>query len=572
MRLSAAVRPLKSACLALLIALSALPGAARAAPPTDTLTIGMIQFPATFNPNIDTMLAKTYLLSMALRPFTIFDAHWQLVCMLCTELPTLENGRAKIEDLPPGNPRAPGKGIAVTYTIREGAAWGDGVPVSTDDVLFTWEVGKNPVSGVSNAELYRRILSIDVKDKRTFTMHLDRVDFDYNAINDFELLPAHLERAAFAEPAKYRERTLYDTDTANPGLYFGPYKITEVSPGSHVVLERNPTWWGKPGYFRRIVVRVVENTAALEANLLSGSIDYIAGELGLSLDQALQFEKRHPGQYRVITKPSLVYEHLDPDFDDPMLADLRVRQALLYAVDRKGISEQLFEGRQPVAETGVSPLDWVYTGDVTHYPYDPAKAASLLDEAGWRRGADGVRQNGEGKRLTVTLLTTTGNRTREMVEQVIQSQWRKIGVDARIRNQPARVFFGQTVTKRLYDGFAMFAWMSAPENVPRSTLHSTEIPSEANGFAGQNFGGFRDPDMDKLIDAIEVELDRGKRERLWHRLQRLYADRLPALPLFFRADSFILPNWLEGVTPTGHQYPTTLWIEDWRVGNSQAAR
>ena len=538
---------------------------ASAAHPKDELVIGMTQFPSTFNPGIDAMLAKAYVLAMTERPFTVYDPDWKLVCMLCTELPTVENGGAKIEDLPAGNPRAPGKGIAVTYTIRDGARWGDGTPISTADVVFTWEVGKNPVSGITNAELYKRILAVDAKDARTFTLHLDRVSFDYNAINDLALLPAHLERTAFAEPAKYRERTLFDTDTENPGLYMGPYRIAEVSPGSHVVLERNPLWWGKPGFFRRIVVRVVENTAALEANLLSGSIDYIAGELGLTLDQALQFEKRHGNEYAAIYKPSLNFEHIDPNFDNPILADVRVRRALLSAIDRQGISDQLFAGRQKVAETGVSPLDWIYTGDVAHYPYDPARARSLLEEAGWREGSDGVRVNGEGKRLVLTLMTTSGSRAREMVEQVIQSQWRKIGVDVRIRNQPARVFFGQTVTKRKFDGLAMFAWTSAPENVPRSNLHSEEIPSQANGFSGQNFSGYRNPEMDKLIDAIEVELDRDKRKELWRRLQRLYADDVPALPLFFRADAFILPSWLKGVTPTGHQYPTTLWIEDWRA-------
>ena len=552
---------------AMALAISYLLGAApaSAAHPRDELVIGMTQFPATFNPGIDSMLAKTYVLAMTERPFTVYDPDWKLVCMLCTELPTIENGRAKIEDLPAGSPRSPGKGIAVTYTIRDGARWGDGTPVSSDDVVFTWEVGKNPVSGITNAELYKRILAIDVKDARTFTLHLDRVSFDYNAINDVALLPAHLERAAFAEPAKYRERTLFDTDTVNPGLYMGPYRITEVSPGSHVVLERNPMWWGKPGFFRRIVVRVVENTAALEANLLSGALDYIAGELGLTLDQALQFEKRHGDGYRAIYKPSLVFEHIDPNFDNPVLADVRVRRALLSAIDRQGISDQLFDGRQKVAETGVSPLDWIYTGNVAHYPYDPARAKSLLEEAGWREGADGVRVNAEGKRLVLTLMTTSGSRAREMVEQVIQSEWRKIGVDVRIRNQPARVFFGQTVTKRQFDGLVMFAWTSAPENVPRSNLHSEEIPSPANGYSGQNYSGYRNPEMDKLIDAIEIELDRDKRKALWRRLQALYAEDVPALPLFFRSDAFILPSWLKGVTPTGHQYPTTLWIEDWRA-------
>jgi peptide/nickel transport system substrate-binding protein len=159
-------------------------------------------------------------------------------------------------------------------------------------------------------------------------------------------------------------------------------------------------------------------------------------------------------------------------------------------------------------------------------------------------------------------MTTAGNRTRELVEQVLQSQWRRIGVDIRIKNEPARVLFGQTVPHRNFD-MAMYAWISAPESVPRSTLHSSEIPSAANGFAGQNAPGFKNPEMDRLIDALEIELDPNKRNVLWAEAQRLYAEELPSLPLFFRSDSFILPKWLSGVRPTGNQYPTTLWITDW---------
>src|SRR5262249_51902166 len=155
------------------------------------------------------------------------------------------------------------------------ATWGDGVPVSTEDVLFTYEVGRNPLSGVTDAELYRRILKIEAKDAKTFTVTQDRIDYEYQGLSDFDLLPAHIERATFADPRQYRFRTKYDTDPTNPGLYFGPYRIAELVPGARVVLERNPTWWGAPPAFRQVVISVVENTAALEANLLAGSIDMV---------------------------------------------------------------------------------------------------------------------------------------------------------------------------------------------------------------------------------------------------------------------------------------------------------
>ncbi|MEE8444636.1 MAG: peptide ABC transporter substrate-binding protein [Alphaproteobacteria bacterium] len=534
--------------------------------PRDELVIGITQFPSTFNPLIDSMLAKSYILAMTRRPMTVYDKDWKLVCLLCTELPTIENGRAVPEALPPGAATdRPGgsKGIALRVTIHPEAKWGDGTPVSTRDVVFTWKVGRNPKSGVGNMEAFRRVLRIDVKDEKTFILHVDRITFDYNDLAGFDLLPAHLEEKPFADPVEYRNRTTFDRDPANRGLYFGPYRITKVVSGSHVVLERNPTWYGKKPFFRRIVVRVIQNTAALEANLRSGGVDYIAGELGLTLDQAVAFEKRNLGKYNVIYKAGLIYEHLDLNLDNPILKDRRVRQALILGIDRDAISRQLFDGRQPTAHSLVSPLDWIAWPDVPKYRYDPRRADALLDAAGWRTRRGGIRHNDKGERLTLSLMTTAGNRSRELVEQVLQSQWRQIGIDVRIRNEPARVFFGQTVTRRKFTGAAMFAWISSPENVPRTTLHSSHIPTKANNYSGQNYTGFRNAEMDGLIDRIEVELDRTKRRALWRRLQKIYATELPVIPLYFRANAYIVPKWLKGIEPTGHQYPSTLWVENW---------
>jgi len=546
---------LKRLGIMLIAALLLAAGPARAA--KDELVIGITQFPSTFHPIIDSMLAKSYILAMTRRAVTIYDANWELICLLCTELPTLANGRAVIEDLGDGK-----TGIALTVTLHPDATWGDGTPVTSADMVFTWTVGRHPQSGVSSNEAYRRILSIDVVDDKTFTLHVDRVTFDYNSLG-FDLLPAHIERDRFADPLEYKNRTAYDTDTTNPGLYFGPYRIVETVPGAHVVLVPNPTWYGDPPHFKRIVVRVIENTAALEANLLSGAIDYVAGELGLSLDQALAFEARHGDRFDIVYKAGLVFEHIDLNLDNPALANVEVRRALLHGIDRAAISTQLFAGKQPVAKTNVSPLDWVYTDDVPDYPYDPDRAGALLDAAGWTPGPDGIRVNAAGAPLRLELMTTAGNRVRELVEQVIQGQLRKIGVDIRIRNQPARVFFGQTVTQRKYSAMAMFAWISAPESVPLTTLKSDQIPTPENNFSGQNYTGYASPEMDRLIGAIEVELDRETRRGLWHELQRLYATDLPVLPLYFRANAYILPKWLKGIVPTGHQYPTTNWVETW---------
>ncbi len=543
----------------LVVALSALATPASA---KDELVLGMTQTPGTWNPLISSMLAKSLISNMTARPLTAYDAASRLVCLVCTALPTIENGKARVIDLPDDGKRGGKKGMEVDIEMRD-MKWGDGVPVTAKDVAFTLEVGKHPLSGVASSEAYKRILKLDIKDDRHFTMTIDRVTFDYNSLG-LNLVPAHIEKPIFdANPAEYRNKTAYDTDSTNPGLAFGPYRIVEVVPGSRIALEQNASWTGEKPHFKRIVVKIIENTAALEANLLSGNVDYVLGELGLSLDQVLAFEKRHKDKYDFIYKPALIYEHIDTKLDNPLLADGRVRQAILTAIDRKAISDKLFEGKQPIADGPISPLDPMYSPVVRTYPYDPAAARKLLDEAGFADVKNGVRQNAKGERLSIEITTTAGNRVRELVAQVIQSQLRQVGIELRIKAEPARIF-SEALNRRQFSGLAMYAWVEQPQGVPRSTLHSEEIPSAANGWSGQNYPGYKRPDMDKALDAAERELDEAKRRALFADIQRIHADDLPVLPLFFRVDPFVIPKPLKGVVPTGHLNSSTLWIEQWR--------
>ncbi|MBI1244004.1 MAG: peptide ABC transporter substrate-binding protein [Alphaproteobacteria bacterium] len=551
---------MRRAIAAAALTLLAVSGPAPAfAQPRETLTIAITQFPATLHPMIDSMAAKTYVLGMARRPLTTFDKDWKLVCLLCVELPTFGNGGAKRVPLADGK-----EGVEVTFHLDPRAKWGDGTPVTAADAIFAWDVGRHPRSGVAGGEGYRRILKVEAKDARTVAFTQDRVTFSYNDFSQYELLPAHIDRQRFeGDPENYRRRTAFDTEPTNPGLFNGPYRIVQVQPGASITLEPNAQWGGPKPYFRRIVVRTIENSAALEANLLSGSVDYVAGELGFTLDQALALEKRQAARFDFTYVPSLLYEHVDLNLDVPAFKDIRVRRALLFSADRAGLVRQLFEGRQPVARSFVNPRDSVYAPDVPEAPYDPERAKTLLDEAGYAPGPDGIRRDKEGNRLSFEFGTTAGNRIRETVQQALQANWRRVGIEARIRNEPARVYFGETLRKRRFQ-LAMYAWFSAPEAVPRTTLHSESIPSEANAWSGQNQPGIADAETDAMIDALERELDPAKRKPIWARLQARYAEEAWVLPLYYRADPFVIPKWLSGIEPTGHQYYSSLRIEYWR--------
>jgi peptide/nickel transport system substrate-binding protein len=286
----------------------------------------------------------------------------------------------------------------------------------------------------------------------------------------------------------------------------------------------------------------------------------------LTIDQVLALRKQRPNDFTYVFKPSLTYEHIDLQKDNPVLADVWVRRALLYALDRETLVKKLFEGLQPVANTWVNPLSPYYDKKVVSYGYDPAKAKVLLAQAGWAPGPDGVDRNTAGQRLSLEIVTTSGNRLRELVEQVLQSQWKAAGIEVVIKNEPARTLFGETLKKRAYTGMAMYAWSSGVTESPRLTLGTEQIPTAADNYGGANYIAFSDAKMDADIARADSELDPAKQRATWLDMQKIYAEQLPVLPLFFRAEAHVVPTWLKGYAPTGHSGFTTLWAEYWRPG------
>jgi peptide/nickel transport system substrate-binding protein len=530
-----------------------LAGPAAAAHPD--LTIGVGSFPSTLHPAIDPDLIKFYVLGFADRPVTTFDASGKLVCLLCTRVPSVANGDAVPE----------GAGMAVTYHFQPGLTWGDGAPLGAADLAFTARVGRDPNSGFANTHTWAIVSRVDVIDPQTAVMHFTELNYQFDQLG--ELLPAHLEESVFdhaAGPGEYARQSLYARDPTNPGLYNGPYRITGYDTGSRVVLERNANWHGKKPFFDRVIVKSIGNTAALQTNLLSGDVDMIPGEgVGLTLDQVLGLQKQNPDQFVYAYKPNLTYTHIDLQLDNPILADVRVRRALLMGIDRQSMVDKLMGGRVPVANGFVNPIEPTYNDDVAKYPYDPDRARALLKDAGWVPGDDGICRNAAGDRLSLEFSTSSGVRARELLQQVMQSEWRHIGVETIIRNEPARTLFGETLKHRAFKGLVMFAWSSGIESTPRQILHSGQIPTAANNWGGGDYTDFHNATMDADIDAMEKELEPAKRRPLWLEMQKLYSEELPVLPLFFGSEAHVWPHWLKGVVPTGTNAPTTLWAEDW---------
>lgn len=544
-------------------------GQGKAAAPKE-LKIGITQEFENLNMLISQMQATTYISGFVNRTLVTLDpsAHW--VPVLATRIPTIENGGARIVQ------EKNSSKIVAEWEIRPNAVWGDGSPIDGNDVVFSWQVARTNTVSVGEREVYDQVEKIDIdpKNPRKFTMTYKQAKWDYNQLGTFHILPQHLEKTPYEsfkdQPEGYEKNSNYVKNPTSPGLYNGPYVISEIKLGSHVVLSANSKFYGSSPKIKRIVIKLIPNTATLEANLRSGNIDMISS-LGLSFDQALAFEKtvaKESLKYKVLYESGLVYEHIDLQLANPVLQDVKVRKALVHAIDREELVKSLFEGKQKAAIHSIAPIDPWFTEDpnkIVKYEYSRRKAGKILDEAGWAAGPDGIRTK-NGKKLSLQLMTTTDDKVRELVESYLQEKWRQIGVQITIKNEPARVFFGETIRKSKFTGMAMYAWVSAPESSPRANFHSSNIPTEKNGYSGQNAPRWHNSNVDKLIDKLELEFDPQKRKEISTDILRAYTDEVPVIPLYYRANISVVPKDLENYKMSGHQFSESLFAENWDTG------
>ena len=549
------------------------PGRSTPVKTPNTLIIGTTQETDTLHPTLTGMAASAFVRAMVLRPVMAADDRMVNECLLCDELPSLANGRVRI--VKETDKAGSGEKMYVTWKLKPGIRWGDGTPVTGEDFKLGWEVGSAAHISVSEADAFRAIedVRVDPKDPLTFTLKYGTTRYDFDSIELMEPIPAHLERAIFeqtkSQPGGYEKKTLYNTQPTHPGLYNGPYRVKEYQPGAHILLERNPQYFGKQAQFPQVMYKLIPNTQTLEAEFKIGAI-HMTAHTGVSMDQALQFEKqmeRSPQlarQFRVAYGRIPSYEKIDFNLQDPLVGDVRVRQALALSLDRHRLTKALFAGKQDVADQIFHPLSSYYSAKLPPIAYDPERARQLLDAAGWRLGSKGIREK-EGKPLSLLMMTTSQNKMRELIQTYAQEEWRKVGIQVQFKNEPARVFFGETVRKMAYGSMALYGWTEdIPHQVPIHLYHSKYVPSKENKFIGYNRTGVQSPEIDRILDGAVKTLDKDKRSQMLQEFSQIFRDLMVELPLFYRTLPFLVSRQL--VTPTTGPggFPRALTVETWQ--------
>jgi len=507
----------------------------------------------TLHPAVNSMMAAVYVQDATLRPLVALNPEGKAYPVLIEKIPTLKNNSAEVSFL-------------------EKANWGDGKPVTCEDLKFAWEVGKDPnVSSVAKEE-YENIEKIEMNIKNPkkckLTFRLAKWDFYLNFPRP---IAAHLERPIFEanknQAQAYERNSLFQRAPKTPGLYNGPYRVSELKMGSHVILEPNPYFYGKAPYFQKVVIKFILNSATMEANLRSGNVDMTSSS-GLSFDQALNFEKKIVSEnlnYKVIFVPGVIFAHVDFNLDHEVLKDLRVRKAFMHAVNKEEMTKAFFEGKQKPALHFSTELDPWYTAnpkEISIYPYDKKKAADLLQQAGWiLNEKDGYRYK-DGKKLMLTITSAADNKLNETIQVFIKSAFKEVGADLSIKNYPARVLFAEILRKRNFD-LGFYSWVSSPGSGQRNTFHSQMIPTEKNMWSGSNRPGWKNKNVDQWTDAFDTEFNEKKRIALMKKIMKVYTEELPAMPMYYRSNNSVVPKGLKNYQVSGHNYSEFLKIEEW---------
>ncbi len=535
--------------MALVLLLIAAPALAS----KDRLVIGITEFPADMHPQITNTVVKNYILGFALRPLWRFNGQGEAECTLCTEMPTLANGRVTLVARPDGT-----QGMDLRITLIPGLAWGDGALMTSKDVAFGAEVEAAFTKPVA-------LESVEVVDDRNFILHLFRVRFDYyQAIP--QPLSEHVEGPIFRanpNPVKYGQKSTFNRNPEAPGLWNGPYRIVSFAPNDQVELEPNASWAGTKPQIPKFAIRFIGNAAALNANLLSGDVD-VVGSTGLSLDLVLQLEKTQSARFNITFTPAVTtYSKLNVQLDNPLLADKRVRWAISEAIDRQTIIKKLYGGRVEEATSILHPAIFGWDATVKTWRYDPQASRRLLAEAGFRPGPDGILISPKGERFSIEVNSVSGFAINDLIEQVMQTELKAVGIELTIANQPSRLLFGETTRKRLWKGIVFSSWTRALNIVPLE-FYSAQITSAENGWSGVNYQGFRNAAYDAALDRALAALDPAQRRRQWKIMLDILADELPQIPLFHPTNTFVAPKWLAGAR-TDKVFGGAAPVEEWRA-------
>jgi peptide/nickel transport system substrate-binding protein len=410
-------------------------------------------------------------------------------------------------------------GLEWRVELREGVRWHDGRPFSAEDVKFSLQLIMSPNFRARGKDGYDRIESITTDGPNVIRWRLRQPYAPLMSIlSIFFIVPAHLLSGA-EDPN--------NTPFHAAPVGTGAFKWGERRTGSHVTLTANPDFFGQGPYLERLVFRYVPDVNVMYTQFRTGALDYI-GLLGIPANHYGEARTLRDRVIHVCPRGSV--ENLTLNLAHPVLGQKLVRQALYLSLNTKAITEALYYGLPKEAVTFLPPENWAYNDALPKHEYDPARAARMLDDAGWRPGPDGIRVK-DGLRLEFTNSTTTGTEIRTQAQQLLAQEWLKIGISMKIHNLPAAVLWGKFWAESQFDSLmtnTTYTIASDPNVLHRFGSHA--IPKRAG--SGSNVSQFENARADELLARGVVVNGLEERRAIYREVQDILREELPMLPIF----------------------------------------
>jgi peptide/nickel transport system substrate-binding protein len=469
-------------------------------------------------------------------PLAGWDTDGNLVPILATEIPSLENGGLARD------------GMSVTWKLKKGVQWHDGAPFTADDCVFNWEYAQDPATAAVTIGTYQD-LTVEKVDSHTVRVRFKKpTPFWADAFVGTRgmLIPKHLFSSYKGAKSREAPANLRPVGT-------GPYRFTDFKPGDMVRGALNPGYHlpNRPHFDSIEMKGGGDAVSAARAVLQTGEFDYA---WNMQVEDEVLKRLEAGGRGRAVITPGGNIEHMllnsadpwnevdgersSPKSKHPLFSDPAVREAMNLLVDRGAVEQHIY-GRTGVATANFLNNPPRYRSPNTRWEFNVDKANQALDAAGWQRGADGIRAK-DGRKLRVVFQTSI-NAPRQKNQAIVKQACQKAGIDMELKSIIASVYFSSdvanpdTYTKFLSDVQMYTTTMTQPDpELFMNQFCSWEAASKANKWQGRNIARWKSEEYDKTYRAAEGELDPVKRAALFIRMNDLVIAGRHIIPVVYR--------------------------------------
>jgi peptide/nickel transport system substrate-binding protein len=386
------------------------------------------------------------------------------------------------------------------FHLRQGVKFHDGSDFTASDVKFTYESVLDQAFASPFRAFYLSVDKVEATDKNTVTFTLKTPFAPFLSYMDLAIVP----QAAVQK---------LGADFGTKPVGTGPFKVDRWTTGDTIELSANDSFFGGRPNLDRVRVKVVPDNSGRVVGLESGDLDFVQSPVSPQDVSRVQ----SAAKLKVDRTPAAGYTYVNLNCADPILADKKVRQALSHLINKQQIIDTIYKGIGKPANGPIVPGMWAYSADVPSYDYNPDKAKQLLEEAGWKAAADGMRSK-DGQKLSLTVRTHSEDPDRKQLIQVLQSEFQKVGIDATTSTVEFPAFFQDMQDGKYQVGVIGWLNLSDPD---RATFRQFTVDGTAN------YGKYKNDQVDKLLKDARSTLDQSRAKTLYADAVRQIVDDAP---------------------------------------------